>query len=76
MNMRTSFDSNGATSPSGKSAAEVLTFRAENECVRLGGNVNCHDDMVAATARVLKADPKLADAYYDDPRASFVESSR
>lgn len=59
----------------GKPVADVVTFRAQKECVRLGGNVNSYDDMVAATGRVLKADQKLHKAYLDDQNAPFDASA-
>lgn len=52
-----------------RTVADVVTFKAEDECVRVGGNVHNYDDMLAATARVLKSDPKLHAAYLDDPNA-------
>lgn len=59
----------------GKPVADVVTFRSQKECVRLGGNVNSYDDMVAATGRVLKADQKLHKAYLDDQNAPFDASA-
>ena len=55
----------------GKSNAEVLTFRAQAECTRLGQNPLNADDLSAATKRVLRTDPKLGKAYFDDPHGSY-----
>lgn len=55
----------------GKPVADVLTFRAQAECVRLGGKVDNFDDLVAATGRVLNSDKDLASAYYADPKAAY-----
>jgi hypothetical protein len=58
----------------GKPVADIVTFRAQKECVRLGGKINDYDDMVAATERVLKSDPKLHRQYLDNANAPFDAS--
>lgn len=55
-----------------RTAAEAVTFAVENEVVRVGGSVNNYDDMLAATARVLKSNPKLHEAYLEDPNQPEV----
>jgi hypothetical protein len=55
----------------GKTHAEVLTFRAETECLRVGGKVTDWDDMVAATDRVLTGDPAFSRAYAERPRDTY-----
>jgi len=50
---------------------EVLLFKVQEECIRVGGKVNCHDDMLAAQTRVLRAEPELARAYFSSPDATF-----
>lgn len=59
----------------GKTNAQVLTFKTQQECVRLGGNANNFDDLNAAQARVLRDDPKLARAYFTDPRGVFASDA-
>jgi hypothetical protein len=59
----------------GKPVGQVLTFRAQAECVRMGGKFENYDDMVAATGRVLNADKALAKAYYADQNAAYNPQS-
>jgi hypothetical protein len=71
---------NGATSMAGKDEgadfsamnnAQVLTFKTQAECARFGGKADNYDDLNAAQQRVLKAEPKLARAYFSDPNGRF-----
>ena len=55
-----------------RTVAEAVTFAAENECVRVGGNVKNYDDLLKATAAVLKSNPKLHAAYLEDPNQPEV----
>ncbi len=59
-----------------KTSSQVLTFRAETECVRCGGDVKNWRDLHDATQRVLKADPVLARAYFSAPNDSFASGGR
>lgn len=59
----------------GKPVSAVLTFRAQNECVRMGGKIENFDDLVAATGRVLNSDKALAKAYYADAEAAYNPQS-
>lgn len=59
----------------GKSVAEVMTFKTEQECVRVGGKVSNWQDMEQASARVLRANRDLAKQYFDDPRQTFKSAA-
>lgn len=59
----------------GKPVGAVVTFRAQTECVRMGGKIDNFDDMVAATGRALNADKALARAYYADQNAAYNPQS-
>lgn len=63
---------NGEGDPlAGKSNAEVLTFKARENCIKMGQNPLSSDDLHAATVRVLREEPKLGRAYFDDPHGSY-----
>lgn len=57
---------------SGKTNAEVATFKTREECLAVGGKPDNFDDLNAAQARVFKEDPKLARAYFSDPRGTYA----
>lgn len=48
------------------SNAEVLSHKARENCAKFGGKITNHEDMVAATKRVMRDYPDLARAYIDD----------
>lgn len=54
-----------------KTYSEVVLFKTEQECVRLGGDINDTAAMTAAMQRVLRSDKKLAKAHMSDPTAIF-----
>jgi hypothetical protein len=58
---------------SGRNVAKEVHFRAEDACLQVGGKVTNYDDMLKATAHVLKEDPKLARAYFTDPTQDMNE---
>jgi hypothetical protein len=55
----------------GKTVAEVVTFKTQDECLRLKGDPRNPDDMRDATKRLFRMDPKLARAYFDTPHDIF-----
>ena len=55
----------------GKTIAEMVTFTAQAECVRLGQNPLNADHMTAATKRLFSQNPKLARAYFDAPHDAY-----
>jgi hypothetical protein len=57
---------------SGRTVADVLVFKAERECVRLGFKVSDQSAMLEAVQRVMRAEPKLAKAHHADPMAIFT----
>jgi hypothetical protein len=58
-----------------KTNAQAMTFKAQAECVRVGGRIDNFDDMDKATKRVLNTDKALAKAYLADPNGDFVAQS-
>lgn len=60
---------------SDKPVADLVYFRAQRECVKLGGKVDSFDDMVAATGRVLKEDPNMAKAYFEDQNEPYTPAA-
>lgn len=63
----------GAYDEPRKTIADVLVFRAQTECVRVGGKIDNFDDMQQATERVMRANEKLARAYFSEPNADPAE---
>jgi hypothetical protein len=55
----------------GMTNAQVATFKTREECLAVGGKPDNFDDLNAAQARVFKADPKLARAYFSDQNGVF-----
>lgn len=55
----------------GKSNAEAVTFRAQEEAKRVGHDPMNVEHLSAATKRLFKQDTKLARAYFDDPHGEY-----
>ena len=72
MNRATSFQRDAETE-SGQTVAQLLNFKTEEEVMRVGGSIKDWRDMQAASSRVLRANPALAKAYFENPNADRQE---
>lgn len=68
----TSMAGNDKQDFTGMDNAGVASFKTREECLAVGGKPDNFDDLNAAQARVFKADPKLARAYFSDPRGAYA----
>jgi hypothetical protein len=59
---------------SGKTNAEVVTFKAQAEAIRLGQDPLNSAHLSAATKRLFTQDQKLARAYFDKPHEVYTAS--
>lgn len=57
----------------GKTNMQVFSVKVEKEVKRFSGKMTNSRDLHEAGKRVLRDNPKLAEAYYDAPHESYVE---